>query len=181
MSVFQSGGSSSVSESTENVYRRIKDTLAVQEVPEFFSLQGEQSETVLLGSVNLVSNILVEGLLPRVLKEMIFYTVSAHRECKYCSAIHADFCKNLGVDDHMLSLLRDDVSAIEPIRTRLIIEFALKCALSPLELVAEDYQKVRDVGICDAELMEVLATAACTVYTNTMADSLKVTRKTSST
>jgi hypothetical protein len=54
MSVFQFGDSSTVSESTKNVYEMIKQTLTVEDVPEFFSVQGEQSQTVLQGSVDLV-------------------------------------------------------------------------------------------------------------------------------
>lgn len=174
MSIFQAKDSAAISDDTHNIYAMIKQELGSKEVPEFFIVQSENSKTVFTGSINLISNIMLEGLLPRVLKEMIFYTISSSRKCDYCSTIHGDFCRNLGVNEAVLKSLTHDFKSIEPMRTRLIIEFALKCAKSSVELTPEDYSKVREVGVSDAELMEVLATSACAVYTNIMADSLKV-------
>lgn len=174
MSIFQRKNSAAISDDTHNVYAMIKQKLGSEEIPEFFVVQNENSKTVFTGSINLISNIMLEGMLPRVLKEMIFYTISSSRKCVYCSTIHGDFCRNLGVNEAVLKSLTHDLESIEPIRTRIIIEFALKCAESPGELTPEDYSKVREAGVSDAELMEVLATSACTVYANIMADSLKV-------
>ena len=174
MSIFQSNNSSPISDDIIQANTMIKQKLGCDDVPEFFVVQAEHSKTVFTGSVNLISNALLDGLLPRVLKEMICYAISSARGSAYCTDLHGDFCKKLGVNEYVLSELTIDMDSIEPLRTRLIIKFALKSALTPLELVPEDYSTVRAAGVSDAELMEALAVSASAVYTNIMAESLQI-------
>ena len=155
----------------------IKQKLGCDDVPELLVVQAENSKTVFTGTVNLISNALLDGLLPRVLKEMICYAISSARGSAYCAGLHGDFCIKLGVNEDVLSKLTQDIDSIDPLLTRLIIKFALKSALSPLELAPEDYSAVRSAGVSDAELMEVIAVSASAVYTNIMAESLQINCK----
>jgi alkylhydroperoxidase family enzyme len=55
-----------------------------------------------------------------------------------------------------------------------IIQFALKCALNPQRLVAADYERVRQEGISDDELTQIIFLAALANFNDTLADSFKI-------
>jgi uncharacterized peroxidase-related enzyme len=153
---------------------QIESGLAVMFVPAFFTTQLSHSISVTKGSWGLVSHVLTQGELPRVLKEMIFVAISNARKCQYCEVAHLAMCKMLGLSKESRDLLVTDIDSISPELTKEIIHFALKCALSPTELKDDDYQKIKDMGISDAELIEIIAMASCSVYANIMADGMKV-------
>jgi alkylhydroperoxidase family enzyme len=55
-----------------------------------------------------------------------------------------------------------------------IIKFAVRCALSPQGLTEADYDKVREQGVSDEELVEIIGWAAIAMYNDTISDSLKL-------
>ena len=114
------------------------------------------------------------GLLPTALKEMLFVAISAARNCQYCTTAHLAFCALLGVDPATLTLLDTHIEAIEPQRTRAVIQFAVRCATDPASLTEADYDGLRSQGISDAELIELVAMTAFSVYATIVADALKV-------
>jgi alkylhydroperoxidase family enzyme len=67
--------------------------------------------------------------LPQSLVPIILYSIATARNCTYCSATNEMFCRTLGVDEETLELLAKDLDNVSPIRLRVIIQFALKCAL----------------------------------------------------
>jgi alkylhydroperoxidase family enzyme len=73
-----------------------------------------------------------------------------------------------------LALLETNIDAIEPQRTREVIRFAVHCATDPGSLAAADYDSLRSQGITDAELVEIVAMAAFSVYATIVADALQV-------
>jgi alkylhydroperoxidase family enzyme len=105
---------------------------------------------------------------------MILYTIAETSNCEYCSAGNELTCRTLGVDEETLSGLVEDIGNVSPQRIAAIIEFALKVSHDPQGLVAEDYDRVREQGITDEELVEIILIAAIGNYTDTLADALKI-------
>ena len=112
--------------------------------------------------------------LPQSLVPIILYCVATARNCTYCSATNELFCRTLGVDEETLELLAKDLDNVSPIRLKVIIQFALKCALNPQKLVTADYERVREQGINDDELAQIVFLAALANFNDTMADSFKI-------
>ncbi len=56
----------------------------------------------------------------------------------------------------------------------MIIKFAVKCSEGLLSLLSQDYEQLRDEGVSDQEILEIIAPASLGKFTNTMADSVKV-------
>jgi alkylhydroperoxidase family enzyme len=83
-------------------------------------------------------------------------------------------CRTLGVDEETLTLLVKDLGNVNPERIRAIIEFALKVAKDPQGLVAADYDRVREQGVTDEEIVEIVTVAGFAVFSDIMADALKV-------
>lgn len=143
------------------------------DAPNFIKAQGV-APAVMKGTWGLVQNVLVEGSLPRSLKEMIFVAISVDRNCGYCEAAHVACCRMLGVDEETLETLVKSVDDVLPARARDIIKFALKCSQSPQGLNEDDMAAMRAHGLSDAELMELIAMSALAVYANTLADAMQV-------
>lgn len=141
--------------------------------PNFIKVQGH-SLAAAKGSWGLVQNTLVGGALPRTLKEMVFTAISADRQCRYCEAAHLACCRMLGVDEEALAKLADDVDAIDPPKARAIIKFGVKCARDPQGLGPEDFASLREQGVRESEIVELISMSALAVYANIVADATAV-------
>jgi uncharacterized peroxidase-related enzyme len=132
------------------------------------------SPTVIISYWSMISSFYQNSILPESLTAMIFYTVAHANSCQYCSAGHEVSCRILGIDEDMLTALVKDLGSVSPERVRAIIEFAIKVARDPKGVNIDDYDKVRDRGVTDEELVEIIFIAAMGNFGDTMADSLKI-------
>lgn len=112
--------------------------------------------------------------IPQSLTAMILFAIAETGNCEYCSAGNELTCRMLGIDEEMLSALVKDLGNVSPERIRAIIKFALKASHNPQQLVAEDYARVREQGVTDEELVEIILIAAIGNYSDTLADALKI-------
>lgn len=112
--------------------------------------------------------------LPESLVYMILYTIAASKECQYCSAVNELSCRMLGIDDDTINGLVKDLGSVSPQRIRAIISFALHTAHDPKGLDREDYERLRDYGLMDDEIVQIILVASLANYTNTMSDALKI-------
>lgn len=112
--------------------------------------------------------------LPQSLMAMIGYTIATKSNCTYCSVGNELTCRTLGIDEETLDKLVKDLGNVNPKRVRSIIEFALKVAKDPQGLVKADYDKVRDQGVSDEEIIEIIVVSAMSVFVDTLADALQI-------
>jgi uncharacterized peroxidase-related enzyme len=152
-----------------DVYNDFQRRMGFPAAPNFIKTQGH-SLAAASGTWGLVQNVLVGGLLPRTLKEMMFVAISQSRQCRYCEAAHLACCRMLGIEPIALEALVANVSDISPPKVRDIILFGLKCARDPQSLTDEDFAGLRKHGLGLSEIMEVISMAALAVYANTIAD-----------
>src|SRR6185369_14578863 len=103
-------------------------------------------------------------------KEMMFVAISKDRECRYCTAAHIACCRMLGVNPETLDQLVNDVNTIDDPKVRDMIFFALKCARDPQSLVDEDYRTLREHGLNQSAIVEIIGMSAFAVYANIIAD-----------
>lgn len=137
--------------------------------PNFITTQGHSS-TVARGTWELLLNVLVLGEIPRWTKEMIMVAISNDRDCRYCTAAHIACCRMLGVNPALIEELVSDVNSISDPKVRDIILFALKSARNPQSLTEKDYDMLRQHGLKQSEIVEVVAMSAFAVYANILAD-----------
>jgi uncharacterized peroxidase-related enzyme len=151
------------------VYNDFQRRMGFPAAPNFIKTQGH-SLAAARGTWGLVQNVLVGGVLPRTLKEMMFVAISQARNCRYCIAAHMACCRMLGVEPAALEQLASRVTDMAPPKARDIIVFGLKCARDPQSLTDEDFEGLRLHGLAQSEIMEVISMAALAVYANTIAD-----------
>jgi uncharacterized peroxidase-related enzyme len=112
--------------------------------------------------------------LPQSLVTMIHYTIATKNNCTYCSANNEFACRTLGVDEETLDNLVKDLGSVTPQRIQTIIEFALKVAKDAQGLVRADYEKVRNQGVTDGELVEIMVIASFAKFLDTLADAVQL-------
>jgi len=156
------------------IYKDIKRGFQIPFIPNFFKAQAS-SPQVLSTTWQAVKGILVNGKhVPRTIKEMIFVAIAGTRQCNYCEAAHLAFCKVLGVDEATRNTLINALDRLVPKSTQDIVKFATKVATDPTHLVDQDYEIVKQHGVSDAELMEIIAMASLAMYATIIADALKI-------
>ncbi|HWJ00067.1 MAG TPA: hypothetical protein VNU96_13690 [Burkholderiales bacterium] len=138
--------------------------------PNFIMTQGH-APNVARATWEAVRNILVGGIIPRWIKELMFVAISVDRQCMYCAAAHVACCGMLDVNPEWTqATAQSNVDAISDPKLRDMIKFALKCSRSPQGLSPEDFSGLRAYGLQVAQIMEIIDMAAFAVYANIIAD-----------
>lgn len=151
----------------------IKRVMEIPFIPNIYKAVAT-SPTALNGSWDVFRNVFLQTSLPMSLASMIMFSIASAKNCQYCSSVHQVTCKTLGVDEQTLAALHGNLDALAPRRVQEIVKFAQKCALDPQGLTAADYEAVREQGVGDDELVEIIALAALTNYLDTLADGMKI-------
>jgi uncharacterized peroxidase-related enzyme len=157
------------SQEANGVYVDFSQRMRFPSAPNFIMTQGH-APTVARGTWELVRNVLVTGRIPRWIKEMMFAAISRDRNCHYCAAAHLACCRMLGVNPAHLDSLVRDVSSIADPKLRDMILFAVKCSREPQSLMGPDYECLRQYGLEQSEIVEIISMSALAVYANIIAD-----------
>lgn len=112
--------------------------------------------------------------LPQSLAAMINYTIATKSYCEYCSAAHEMTCRTMGINEETLAMLIENLDEVNPRRLKVIIEFALKAAKHPQDLNRDDYEQLREEGVTDAEMVEIVMIAGFAVLSDIVTDALKI-------
>ena len=154
------------------LYGEVRRMMQVPAVPHGLTLFGN-SAPAMKYQMSIFSFLIKELTLPQSLQSMIGYTIAEHAKCQYCSANNELQCRTFGVDEGTLAKLAADLGNVNPMRIRAIIEFCLKAAESPQEVDRTDFDALRDQGVSDAEILELVIVSAISVASDIIADTLK--------
>ena len=146
----------------EDIYARLMPRMQLSFVPNFFKSLST-SPSALEGVWRAVDQILIGGVLPRVLKEAVIYAISASRDCEYCCDAHLAMCTNLGMDAGAFEELEG--------REREMARFAISCARTPQAMTKTEHERLAACGVSPAEITELIAVAGLAVMLNVIADS----------
>jgi len=160
---------SDASDKVKAVYQEFHTRMSFPTPPNFIMTQGH-SPALARGTWELVQNVLVSGQVPRWMKELIFVAISNDRDCRYCTAAHIACCRMLGVKPELLDLMVSNVHGITDLKLRDIILFSIKCSRNPQNISAKDYEQLRQHGVTQSEIMEIIGMSALAVYANIIAD-----------
>lgn len=155
------------------IFDHIRRELGLPTIGPVYQIMALSSAT-LTSAWSMYISFIQRASLPLPLLFMIHYTISSAKKCQYCSAGFKFACRSVGVDEEMLQTLVSDLDSVNPRRVQEIIKFAVKCALNPQSLTEADYDRVRDRGVSDEELIEIIGWAAIAIFNDTISDSLKL-------
>ena len=108
------------------------------------------------------------GSLPYELKSKISMVVASVMECEGCRYFHESALENIGIDGDAienLKQLRIEDGGFSPEET-VFMKFAEKATEDPHSITDDDLEALRDLGLSEKELLEVLDCIAFHVYTS---------------
>lgn len=162
------------SDEVQALYERVKRDFQMPNVPNY--IKGlALSPAMLTFYLDTMSSYYANITLPQSLISMIAFTIAKKTNCAYCSSLHEVTCRTLGVDEATLTALSENLGEVSPERIRTIIEFALKAAKHPELISAEDYQGLRNMGISNDEIVQIIFIAGMGVFSDILADATKIT------
>ncbi len=111
--------------------------------------------------------------LPRADRELATVVVSIINGCVYCSSVHARRFSELTKRPEIIQRLYDEGldTALEP-RHRAIVDFAAKLTRTPQAVVAGDLQPLRDVGMDDLQIHDLIHAVAMFANANRLMQTL---------
>ena len=139
-------------------------------VPNNFVTSQSERPDILAATLNFADKILMQGLLPPTVKQMIAMTIAMQNNCRYCTQLHTSALEGMGVPQEVIQSCASDPDLAElPPSQRAILKLALKTSRDPLAVTDGDLQTLREFGLSDAEIMEVAMMAAAENFLNTWA------------
>jgi uncharacterized peroxidase-related enzyme len=159
-------------EKVREIYSQIKAELGFGMVPNVFKSMASSPGFLEANWVHFRGTIL-KGQLPRTLKEMVGVAISQANDSQYALNVHLHGLSALGISEEVLRLLVADFANCPlPEREKSVISFGLKAATRPLEVEDADFQHLRNLGLDEREIFEVVATANLFTGINQYTDSI---------
>jgi len=142
------------------VYASFGDRL--DHLPNFFGTLANSSSA--LRAYVAVAAELEQGELSPVLGEQIALAVAGENSSKYCAAVHTRIAKDSGISAEEAALNVQGISSVP--RTGLILQFAIKLIRLGGALSESDINLLRDHGVSDGEIIEIIAHVAFGLFGN---------------
>lgn len=104
------------------------------------------------------------GTLGSAIGEQVAVAVANRNSCEYCLAAHTALGRKAGVSKDALTAAQTGES--DDPRTAALLAFALKLVEDRGQVTSADVQGLRDHGVDDAVIVELLAHVALNLFTN---------------
>lgn len=160
----------------KSVFAEIERELGFGIVPNIFRALAGQP-TILRATWDLFRAVVLQGVLPRAVKEMVGVAVSVANKSEYALKVHLHSLGVQGVHSGVLTTLAAggvDVEGLAP-SVAAIIRLAHKAAHhGPLAVDDADIAAAQEEGVTDAELAEVFAAIDLFQYVNSFTDLVRV-------
>lgn len=103
-------------------------------------------------------------------REMIVVATSAENSCMYCVVAHGAIARIRAKNPYIADQLAVDWRKADlDDRQRVVIEVAVKLAMTPAEVTDADQQRLRDAGLSDEDVMDVGSIVAFFAMSNRLA------------
>lgn len=157
---------------TIKVYDQILAELGFGIIPNLFKSMATNPD-FLEASWQKFRGVILQGHLPRTLKEMIGVAISQANRSEYALRVHLHGLSALGMSEEVLrTLVSDFENCPLPERQKAVIRFGLLAATEPHGLSERHYQDLRDLGFDKAEIFEIVATANLFTGVNQYTDAI---------
>ena len=160
---------------TKRVYGEIERELGFGIVPNVFRAMGS-NPAFLEANWNAFRGTVLQGSLPRLLKEMIGVVVSAVHKSDYARLVHLHSLGVQGVCEDVLRALSAGSVEAEGLSaaTTAALRFAKRAAEEPAQLTDPDFDGLAQAGLSPDEVYEVIATIQLFTAVNLFTDMANV-------
>lgn len=154
------------------VYEEIRVELGFGIVPNLFKSMAINPDFLEANWKKFRSTIL-QGSVPRTIKEMIGVAISQANDSQYALQVHLHGLSALGISEEVLqTLVSDFANCPLPEREKAVINFGLLAATKPQKLADEHYQHLEELGLDREEIFELIATANLFAEVNQYTDAI---------
>lgn len=141
------------------VFAEIRADLGFGIVPNLFKSMATRPGFLEANWIHFRSTVL-EGHLPRTLKEMVGILVSKANGSEYALKVHLHSLSALGISETVLARLVDDFDACPlPETEKVALRFGLRAGTTPHDLGPDDFALLEKHGLSGEEAFELIATA----------------------
>lgn len=159
---------------TKAVYDEILAELGFGIIPNVFKSMAVNPDLLEANWKKFRATIL-QGDVPRTLKEMVGVAISQANNSPYALNVHLHGLSALGMSEEILrTLVSDFVACPLPEREKAVISFGLIAATNPQNLTVSDYQNLYELGLDRAEIFEIVATADLFTSINRYTDTISL-------
>ncbi|MGB5959044.1 MAG: carboxymuconolactone decarboxylase family protein [Coleofasciculaceae cyanobacterium] len=156
------------------VYEEIIAELGFGIVPNLFKSMAI-NPNFLAASWQKFRSTILQGDVPRTIKEMIGIAISQANGSEYALKVHLHGLSALGISEVVLqTLVSDFANCPLPEREKAVIRFGLLAATKPHQLSSKDYQSLQDLGLDQSEIFELIATANLFTEVNQYTDAISL-------
>ncbi|QPC82978.1 carboxymuconolactone decarboxylase family protein [Phototrophicus methaneseepsis] len=158
----------------EAVFDEIRTELGFGIVPNLFKSMAS-NPTFLEGQWKTFKGVVLEGDVPRTLKEMVGVAISQANKSEYALRVHLHGLSALGMSEEVLRTLVSDFAACPlPEREKAVIRFGLRAAQRPGSIDEAAKQELRNLGLDDDEIFEIIITATLFTAVNQYTDAISL-------
>ncbi len=112
--------------------------------------------------------------LRRAEREALATVVSVTNDCAYCTRHHAEALQAYWKDQARVDQLIDDYRAIDDERLRAMLGFGAQLTQAPAAVSEDDVQALREVGLSDADVLDITLITSYFNFVNRIAEGLGV-------
>ena len=159
----------------QRVFHEIETELGFGMVPNVFRSM-ESNPVVLAAHWAMFKHTILEGELPRIVKEMIGVVVSSVNKSEYAAKVHLHSLGVQGVSEAVLAVLAaGEIAATDlPLATQAMLSFAQRAARDRFALRPADFEALEEVGFTPAERLEIIGAIDLFQAVNSYTDTMRV-------
>ena len=133
----------------------------------YFLLLAHQPEILLQRSIAFNAIMFAPGGMPRAERELGATVESRLNGCVYCASVHAQRFQQLARrSDVIEQVFEEPGSAGTTPREQAIVRFSMRLAEKPDEVSAEDIRALREVGLAEQEILDLIHSVALFAWAN---------------
>jgi uncharacterized peroxidase-related enzyme len=136
-------------------------------VSDYYLFLVHQPEVLKQRSVAFNSIMYAPGGMPRAERELGATVVSRINGCVYCASVHAQRFEQLAKrTDAIVQVFNDPHTAGTSERERAIVQFSIALTRAPDKVTSADIQALKDVGLNEAEILDLMHSVAIFAWAN---------------
>lgn len=154
-------------EATQDQLDALQVTPSNTRVSDYVLVLAHDAETLKVRSPLFNAIMYDKGGLSRAERELGAIGASMINRCIYCAAVHASRHVQITRDDRVVDeIFANGADADLGPRDRAIFDFALNLSEAPPEIDAADIKALRDAGLDEAEILDLILSAALFGWAN---------------
>ncbi|MGJ7525943.1 peroxidase-related enzyme [Variovorax sp. GB1P17] len=133
----------------------------------YFLVLAHQPEILLQRSIAFNAIMFAPGGMPRAERELGATVESRVNGCVYCASVHAQRFEQLAKRNDVISqVFEEPTSAGTSPREKAIVAFSVKLGAEPDQVSAEDIRELKEVGLSELEILDLIHSVALFAWAN---------------